>query len=93
MSNSDVYKRMIECTIKEYGSVTNQGLVIRFANQVSGLKVDKNGKVKSGANLDNFVALVNHVKKFFGPVAYFLARKSVKKVLEDIRNELPKELR
>ena len=93
MSNSDVHKRMIEATIQEYGSVTNRGLVIRLANQISGLKVDKDGKVEDGASLDNFVALVNHVKKFFGPVAYFLARKSVKKVLEDIRNELPKELR
>ncbi len=90
----EVYKEMIESTIKEYCSVTNPKLVVRFANDVSGLEIDENGRVKSGASPENFVALVERMKKLFGPVAYMLARKAISDIIDEkIREKLPYELR
>ena len=73
----DVCRKMIEATIREYCSITNPDFIIRFANSVSGLVVDEKGKLKSGASIENFIALVEKARDAFGPVAFLLAKKAI----------------
>jgi hypothetical protein len=88
-----IYKAMIESSIREYCSVTSPELVMKLANEIYGMEMDKRGNVKRGANLENFIALVKKIRWVFGPVAYLLTKKAISGIVtEGIKRKLPDEL-
>ena len=56
----NLFNRMIESVIKEYGSITDPNLVLRVAKDI-GIKIDKNWKVRGDTNLDLFLNLVKNM--------------------------------
>lgn len=89
------YKEIIEKIIKEYIGVAHKSLVIKLANEISGLEVDGEGRVIAGANKENLLAFIEHLTDVIGIVSFALARKiiSILPADSEIKKDLPSKLK
>ncbi len=92
--NSNLYKEMLEDIIKQYCSVSKKKVIMNIINEVEGIEVDDNGEIKNvDVSIENVIGVIEEVRRHFGGVAYFFAKKAIKPYLDDdLRTLLPKEV-
>ena len=94
MDEAEIAKKLFEATIREYCSVTNRDLIIRYANEVDGVDVNEYCVLQVPITIKIYVRFIERIKQTFGPVAYMFARQAIKDIVTDeIKYKLPEEIR